>query len=1030
MLDAMLRAVAPAAIIHFVPKENNQGWATSYSAAGVQSFEPTGDSETLTTKSLVVSWSQRRQQQRSRLALKCAQEQDSVQARRPKVSKATQTLSFSPGSQIQRASQSCQPDEECQTTQNPTASQACEQTGEEGPSLSQDAADFSTAGALKDTVLLLNNTLQTFLEALQSAGPPNQPTANVAQGAADFPADGTLKDTVLLLNYTLQTAVEALMFAGRQWAASSNTTPLQQHQEQQFLFQQQQQHSFQHHQQRFQQEQEQEQQQQLRRQQQLQQQQQFQQQQLWGQQQWGQQRQQACAAARTSTEPHYRSGIQTRGAYPGLQAVTAAQTPQGWNVAAIHGGASSAPAAAGSEAAEAARQNPPALTAERPGLEFSAEFSVENQSDFPTYCPYVATMSPGGASSAPAAAGSEAAEAARECPALTAERPGLEFYSEPPVDFAATNNNNSDNDNDNNSNNNNSGNNNCNNSNSSVEYHSVLLTNCPGVATIPPSGASSASAAAGAEAQEAKEALPDLLSKVGWQLTSYGPDNQASSVSNDVSFEELRWMQRQKPQETWGEAFNGLLSQSKQRFENYLSPASFPGQCQAGGVSSSSAIPSSSPADIAVDGAEGFQLMSAQIGDFADNCQLCLVTIECACDRGIPLCVNCYGRVPLASAHRLGRNSGPNNYINGNNNINNNNNNNNELIQQQQQPQQQPQQQQQQEQQEQEPQLERQQQHDVLTNGLDVATKSPGGTSTLPVAAGSEAAQAASECPALAEERFELYFFAEVSVENQFDLLTNCPHYATTSPGGASSLPSSVPNVAGSEAAEAVSECPAFTAERPGPEFFPEPSGENQVEVLTYGVDVATAPPGGASSAGAAGSGMIETVRDCQAGGASSAVIVPSSGAAASSAIVTASPSPVGVDDNILLATNGDSYNNNNNINFDNNNKNIKKNVVNSHISKKQHKQRLQQRQLQQLHLHEQREQQQQDDLRQQQQLPLHQPYQHERPEQQPGAETPTPDEGTGAPAPAETYTPVDASRLWKRSSTSRRPTPRKENRF
>jgi hypothetical protein len=69
---------------------------------------------------------------------------------------------------------------------------------------------------------------------------------------------------------------------------------------------------------------------------------------------------------------------------------------------------------------------------------------------------------------------------------------------------------------------------------------------------------------------------------------------------------------------------------------------------------------------------------------------------------------------------------------------------------------QQPQQQQQQEQQEQKPQLERQQQHDVLTNGLDVATTPPGGTSTLPVAAGSEAAQAASECPALAEERPEL----------------------------------------------------------------------------------------------------------------------------------------------------------------------------------------------------------------------------------------------------------------------------------
>ncbi|CAE8626132.1 unnamed protein product, partial [Polarella glacialis] len=154
------------------------------------------------------------------------------------------------------------------------------------------------------------------------------------------------------------------------------------------------------------------------------------------------------------------------------------------------------------------------------------------------------------------------------------------------------------------------------------------------------------------------------------------------------------------------------------------------------------------------------------------------------------------------------------------------------------------------------------------------------------------AAQAASECPALAEERFELDFFAEVSVKNQFDLLTNCPHYAPTSPGGASSLPSPVPNVAGSEAAEAVSEDPAFTAERPGPEFFPEASGEKQVAVITYGVDVAATPPGGASSAGAAGSGMIETVRDRQAGSASSSASVPSSGATASSAIVTASPSP------------------------------------------------------------------------------------------------------------------------------------------
>ncbi|CAE8675919.1 unnamed protein product [Polarella glacialis] len=32
----MLSAVAPAAIIHFVPTENNQDWATSYSATGAQ----------------------------------------------------------------------------------------------------------------------------------------------------------------------------------------------------------------------------------------------------------------------------------------------------------------------------------------------------------------------------------------------------------------------------------------------------------------------------------------------------------------------------------------------------------------------------------------------------------------------------------------------------------------------------------------------------------------------------------------------------------------------------------------------------------------------------------------------------------------------------------------------------------------------------------------------------------------------------------------------------------------------------------
>ncbi|CAE8609812.1 unnamed protein product [Polarella glacialis] len=96
--------------------------------------------------------------------------------------------------------------------------------------------------------------------------------------------------------------------------------------------------------------------------------------------------------------------------------------------------------------------------------------------------------------------------------------------------------------------------------------------------------------------------------------------------------------------------------------------------------------------------------MSAPIGDFADNCQLCLVAIGCACDRGIPFCLNCSGQVPLARAHRLSRNSGP--YININSN--------NEPIQQQQRQQQKQQQQQQEqhEQQEQELQQEQLQQHD------------------------------------------------------------------------------------------------------------------------------------------------------------------------------------------------------------------------------------------------------------------------------------------------------------------------------
>ncbi|CAE8608401.1 unnamed protein product, partial [Polarella glacialis] len=133
MLAAMLRAVAPAANIHihFVPKEDIQGGATGYSATGLQSFEPTGGSDAPATESLFVTASQQRRQQRSRLALKYAQEQDGSRASRPKVSQATQTVSYLQGPQIQRASQSCQQNSglpECQTIQIPTASQAREQT--------------------------------------------------------------------------------------------------------------------------------------------------------------------------------------------------------------------------------------------------------------------------------------------------------------------------------------------------------------------------------------------------------------------------------------------------------------------------------------------------------------------------------------------------------------------------------------------------------------------------------------------------------------------------------------------------------------------------------------------------------------------------------------------------------------------------------------------------------------------------------------------------------------------------------------
>ncbi|CAE8625589.1 unnamed protein product [Polarella glacialis] len=70
---------------------------------------------------------------------------------------------------------------------------------------------------------------------------------------------------------------------------------------------------------------------------------------------------------------------------------------------------------------------------ESPGLEFSPEPSGENRSEL-VASPYVAAIAPSGACSAPAAAGSEAAEAERRSiPVLSAERPGAYFFPQPSV---------------------------------------------------------------------------------------------------------------------------------------------------------------------------------------------------------------------------------------------------------------------------------------------------------------------------------------------------------------------------------------------------------------------------------------------------------------------------------------------------------------------------------------------------------------------------------------------------------------------
>ncbi|CAE8595406.1 unnamed protein product [Polarella glacialis] len=111
MLAAMLRAVTPN--IHFVPKENIQYWAAGFSAAGPQFFDLTGFIDAPATESLVVSASQRRRQQRSRLAQICAEEKESAHTSPPKVSRAAQTVGNLPGPQFQCASQSCQASVTC-----------------------------------------------------------------------------------------------------------------------------------------------------------------------------------------------------------------------------------------------------------------------------------------------------------------------------------------------------------------------------------------------------------------------------------------------------------------------------------------------------------------------------------------------------------------------------------------------------------------------------------------------------------------------------------------------------------------------------------------------------------------------------------------------------------------------------------------------------------------------------------------------------------------------------------------------------
>ena len=56
--------------------------------------------------------------------------------------------------------------------------------------------------------------------------------------------------------------------------------------------------------------------------------------------------------------------------------------------------------------------------------------------------------------------------------------------------------------------------------------------------------------------------------KVGWQLTSFG-DNQATVVSNDTSFEEMRWTLMQTPQDQWNAVSAKKLAEANEKFQKF-----------------------------------------------------------------------------------------------------------------------------------------------------------------------------------------------------------------------------------------------------------------------------------------------------------------------------------------------------------------------------------------------------------------------------------------------------------------------------